>query len=61
MKGEVTEMPKHTARSEGGLPDFEAMEEDDVKAAAEGRTTELFDSPLKSGAADARTPLKDGS
>jgi len=64
VKGEVTEMPKHTARrsvSEGGLPDFEAMEEDDVKAAAEGRTTELFDSPLKSGEADARTPHKDGS
>ena len=41
-KGEVTEMPKHTARrsqSEGDLADYEAMEEEDENAAAEGRTT----------------------
>ena len=45
----------------GGFPNFEAMELDDVNAAAEGRTTELYDSPLKSGEADTRTPPKDGS
>ena len=45
----------------GGFPNFEAMELDDVNAAAEGRTTELYDSPLKSGEADARTPPKEGS
>ena len=39
-------MPKHTARrgqSEGDFPSFEAIKEEDVNAAAEGRTTELYD------------------
>ena len=55
FKGEVTEMPKHTAKgyrtSDAVFPTYE---DEDLSAA--GRTTAMLASPLETGDLEAKTP-----